>query len=202
MTLSLLLLAPTAVAWQHPGFVSVKTVYDGDTILLENGEKVRYLGIDAPEIDHDGGRSGYLAYAARDLNQAAIGGNKVRLVPDREARDRHGRLLAYVFLEDGTMLNALLVRRGLAHVLRKMPNDRYWDLLLGKQREAMREKVGIWGRHEAQTEKEYLGNRHSLLFHRPGCPFGEKTRPEHALRFRTRLEAFWEGYAPCRRCTP
>ena len=89
----------------------VKQVYDGDTLSLSTGEQVRYIGVDAPEIDHQGGKSDFLAHEAKILNAKLLQGKTVRLEFDQERNDHHGRLLAYVFLENGDMVNELLVRK-------------------------------------------------------------------------------------------
>ncbi|MBW2610030.1 MAG: thermonuclease family protein [Deltaproteobacteria bacterium] len=120
----------------HP----VKYVYDGDTILINGGEKVRYLGIDAPELEHSGGDSEFMALTSRDFNHRLVGGKRVRLEFDCEKRDRHGRLLAYVFLENDEMVNELLIKSGLARIMIKPPNLKYLNLLLGYQRRAMSKK--------------------------------------------------------------
>lgn len=99
-------------------FYKVKFVNDADTIVLDSGDRVRYLGIDAPEIDREGGKSEFLAEAARDFNFRLVNGARVSLEYDQERRDRYGRILAYVFLENGDMVNALLIRKraGPCHV--------------------------------------------------------------------------------------
>lgn len=90
-----------------------KAVYDGDTILLKNGMKVRYLGIDAPEMGYETeDPPERMAPEARDLNRLLVGNRRVRLEFDEIREDRYGRALAYVFLEGGEMVNALLVRKG------------------------------------------------------------------------------------------
>lgn len=180
----------------------VRSVYDGDTILLDSGEKVRYLGIDTPEIDHSGGKSQFMAHAARDLNVKLVSKSRVRVEYDRKRWDRHGRLLAYVFLEDGQMVNAILLRKGLAHLMFKNSHFKYFSFLLSCQRQAMKKRIGIWSRNLKKGEKFYLGNRNSYRFHRPHCHFGRNMRKEHAVHFKTRYDAFWEGYSPCRQCMP
>ena len=107
----LLFLALFALAFTQKHTYQVKNVYDGDTILLEGEKRVRYLGIDAPEIGRNGTKSQPLALASRAMNRRIVGNTRVTLELDREKWDRHGRLLAYVFLEGGTMVNALLSLR-------------------------------------------------------------------------------------------
>jgi len=180
----------------------VKFVYDGDTVLLEGGEKVRYLGIDAPEVDYEKGNSEYLAQEAWKRNREMVQGVQVRLENDRETQDRYGRSLAYVFLKNGKMVNERLVCKGLAHVMFKDKNLKYRDLLLDSQRKAMKERQGIWKKKLKGKEKIYLGNSSSLRFHCPDCYFGEKISEKNLVRFKTIRDAFWEGYSPCRRCNP
>ena len=138
VVLATLFLSSTALAYHK-----VVRVYDGDRVLLENGSQVRYLGMDTPEIDHEGGRSDVMAEEAGDVNRKLVEGRHVRPEYDQEKVDSHGRRLAYLFLPNGEMVNAVLVRRGLAHVMSIHPNLKYRDLLLGCQREAMTEMLGF-----------------------------------------------------------
>ena len=177
-------------------------VYDGDTILLDGGEKVRYLGIDTPEIDHKDGKNEFMAQAARDFNTQLVKGARVRMEYDQEKRDRYQRRLAYVFLENGDMVNAILVRKGLAHVMLKSPNVKYKALLLDCQRRAMKERLGIWSKFPVRDERYYLGNKNTYRFHRPSCPFVRKISKSHMVRFQSRFEGFWAGFSPCKRCRP
>ena len=101
----LLLISLVALAFAKKPYYLVKYVYDGDTILIETGQKVRYVGINAPEIDPEGANGEYMAYASRALHSRLVENNRVRLEFDREKRVRHGRLLAYVYLEKGEMVN-------------------------------------------------------------------------------------------------
>ncbi|OQX65426.1 MAG: nuclease (SNase domain-containing protein) [Deltaproteobacteria bacterium] len=195
--------AGLCLALSGNAYYRVRFVYDGDTIELENGEKVRYLGIDAPEVDHEGTGSQFMAHAAWKFNRTLLKGAEVRLERDREKRDHYGRLLAYVFLRNGKMVNVLMVRNGLAHVMFYPSNLRYRRILLESQRAAMKEKRGIWNRNlKEKTGIIYLGNRKTLRFHRPGCPFSANISGKHRVLFETRFAAYWEGYSPCRKCRP
>jgi micrococcal nuclease len=182
--------------------VAVRTVHDGDTVVLSCGEQVRYLGIDAPELGRKGARSDFMAIASRNRNLQLVRNARVRLEFDEERRDRYGRLLAYVFLENGEMINLLLVREGLAFVLAKKPNLKHFPLLLDAQRKALAEKVGIWSRPPEKPEPRYLGNRNSFRFHRPGCPMGRKIARQNLVHFDAWEKAYWEGFSPCGRCKP
>ena len=126
----------------------VVKVVDGDTIHVrvdERVEKVRYIGVNAPEVHHPtrgeepGGRE------ASDANRRLVGGRQVRLELDIQSRDRYGRLLAYVWVGD-TMVNAELVRQGYAQVMTVPPNVRYQRLFLDLQRDARQAGRGLWRR--------------------------------------------------------
>jgi micrococcal nuclease len=138
------LLAGTATAFMFEG--TVVRVVDGDTIqvqLADRVEKIRYIGVNTPEIHHPikgrepGGRQ------AAQVNQGLVGGRRVRLELDVQTRDRHGRLLAYVWIGD-TMVNAELVRLGYAQVMTVPPNVRYQELFVKLQREARDANRGLW----------------------------------------------------------
>ena len=83
-------------------------VVDGDTIVLNNGERVRLIGVDTPETKHPRKPVEYF-------------GKEVRLEYDWQKRDKYGRLLAYVYLMDGTLLNAEIVKQGYGHAFTKFP---------------------------------------------------------------------------------
>jgi micrococcal nuclease len=181
---------------------AVRSVPDGDTIVLQSGERVRYLGIDAPEMDDGQGNCEPFARASKDFNRRLVEGKTVRLTYDKERRDDYGRSLAYVFLQDGRMVNGLMVQEGLAVVMLKRPNTRYRDFLLACQREAMKKRVGLWVRIPEGEEALFEGNSRSFRFHREACASLARVPKGKRIRFRSRYEAFWGGYSPCKRCRP
>ncbi|MFH1791814.1 MAG: thermonuclease family protein [Candidatus Omnitrophota bacterium] len=123
----------------------VKRVIDGDTILLNTGERVRYIGINTPEIHHPTKGVERLGHEAADFNQRLVGGKWVRLEFDIEPRDRYGRLLAYVYAGD-VFVNAELVREGYAEVYTFPPNVKHADLFLDLQRAARSGRKGLWNK--------------------------------------------------------
>jgi micrococcal nuclease len=181
------------------GFVLVKKVVDGDTIVLSDGRRVRYIGINAPELATQRGPAERLGPEARDFNRKLVVREKIRLEFDRERHDQYGRILAYVFLPDDTFVNAELVKSGNAYCVFRRPNTKYDDLLLQLQREAMEKKVGIWEDY-LNEEGPFLGNRHSRRFHQTTCPFGGKTAAKNRITFKTSYDAYLSGYSPCKRC--
>jgi micrococcal nuclease len=131
-------------------YATVVSVVDADTIWVElNGEqeKVRYIGIDAPETRHPIKGVEEYGHEAKSANRKLVEGKTVRLEFDVGRRDKYGRLLAYVYLEDGTFVNAWLVEHGFAQVMTVPPNVKHQDLFLNLQREPRESKRGgLWGR--------------------------------------------------------
>ncbi|UCH19464.1 MAG: thermonuclease family protein [Deltaproteobacteria bacterium] len=189
-----------ALAYAEP-WVKVRWVSDGDTIVLVDGERVRYNGINAPEIAHEDQGTTAEPYgdAAKRFNIKLVKSRKVRLEFDVERRDQYGRLLAYVFLPDGKFVNAELVAGGYAYYLSGTVNKRYGQLLLRVQREAMSARRGLW-RDLIENAEEYIGNRGSKRFHLKTCPFGKKIKIKNRVYFANKWDAFWAGYAPAKRC--
>ena len=140
----LLVLAAAALATPLEG--TVLRVVDGDTITVRLGdrvESVRYIGVNTPEVHHPrrgeepGGRE------ASAVNRELVAGKQVRLELDVQARDRHGRMLAYVWIGD-VMVNAELVRLGYAQVMTIPPNVRHQALFVKLQRDAREARRGLW----------------------------------------------------------
>jgi micrococcal nuclease len=128
--------------------VEVGRVVDGDTIEVQVGgedEDVRYIGIDTPESVKPGAPVECFAHRAAAENERLVGGRRVRLERDAEARDRFGRLLAYVVREaDGVDVNEALVRGGFAVPLTIPPNVRHAARLRAAAAAARREGLGLW----------------------------------------------------------
>ena len=146
---ALLALLPAAVASQgDPATVQVVRVIDGDTIqvccVFGDRVKVRYIGVDTPETHHPMRGVEPYGMEAAEANRKLVDGKTVRLEFDVQQLDRYGRTLAYVYLEDGTFVNAWLVENGYAMVMTVPPNVRYQELFLNLQREAREAGRGLW----------------------------------------------------------
>ena len=137
--------------------ILVKRVVDGDTLLLENGERVRLIGIDTPEM-HE---SNKLYRDSRKTNQdvktiIALGteayhftrnlveSKRVKLEFDVERYDKYHRLLAYAYLSDGTFVNAEIVKEGYASLLTIPPNNKYAEFFRKLYQEARENRRGLW----------------------------------------------------------
>jgi len=123
--------------------VSVRKVIDGDTFVLASGERVRMIGVDTPETKHPRKPVQYFGKEASEFTRQMIEGKAVVLEYDWQRRDRYGRLLAYVYLPDGTFLNAEIIKRGYGFANTRY-RFRYLDKFIGYEGEAMGNGNGLW----------------------------------------------------------
>ena len=138
----ILFLLPLYACSSPPETATVTRVIDGDTITIDTGQRVRYIGIDTPEIYPEREIYGSEAWQA---NRRLVEGKEVRLELDVSETDKYGRLLRYVYVGD-IFVNAELVRQGLAEVKAYPPDTRYQDLLEQLEREARLDGRGIWAK--------------------------------------------------------
>ncbi len=122
----------------------VREVIDGDTFELDTGERVRLIGIDAPEYHPQDRSNEFYGQEASDQTRRKLLGKTVFLETDTEPTDRYGRKLAYVYLADGEFVNEALVREGYAKTAYFAPNGRHYRLLKDTETEAKRLRKGLW----------------------------------------------------------
>jgi len=199
--LALLILCLSFSSYVYGKEYIVNKIIDGDTIQLDSGEVVRYVGIDAPELFSKGKGAEFYAREAARYNKKLVFLKKVRLEFDVEKKDNHNRLLAYVFVKN-TFVNAELVRLGYARVSIKPPNLKYKDMLLKLQQKAMEEEKGLWQENKRNTETHYIGNKRSYILHKPSCSLVHKISDNNRIIFRNRIDAIKIGYSPCKICKP
>jgi len=129
----------------NQGYVRVIKVHDGDTVSVvfkKKKEKVRLIGIDAPELM----QRPWGSKAKKRLNELLnAAGWRVILEFDVEKTDKYGRLLGYLITAEGSILNVRMVRDGYAVLLTIPPNIKYVDTLREAQNEARQHRRGIWG---------------------------------------------------------
>ena len=138
-------------------YYNVIKVYDGDTIKLSDGRKVRFIGIDTPELHlsqklyRDAQRTGedvktiqIMGKEAKDFTENLLLGKQVRLEFDARTEDKYGRLLAYVYTSDGQMANAKIIEEGYASLMTIPPNIRYAEDFKKLYVQAKEAKKGLW----------------------------------------------------------
>jgi endonuclease YncB( thermonuclease family) len=134
-----------AALWPIAEDFRVEYVYDGDTVKLADGRRVRLLNLNAPEVETKVKRGEPGGEQAKEALKALVQNRQVRLEFDVERQDKYGRTLAYLFTADGIHVNVELVRQGLAWANLHPPNLKYAEAILAAQREAESVKRGIWG---------------------------------------------------------
>ncbi len=178
----------------------VRKIIDGNTIQLESGEIVKYIGVTAPDMNKKEGPEFY-AKQAVGYNKKLVFMKKIRLEFDARRKDQAGNMLAYVFVKK-TFVNADLIRNGYARADVAPPNLRYRDILLDAERKAEAEDRGIWAEKKQDSEKHYFGNKRTFTFHRPSCKAVEKIPDKGKIVFHSRSDAIKIGYVPCKICKP
>ncbi len=125
-------------------------IVDGDTFVcrFQDGKevKIKLIGVNIPETHHPKKGEEYYGKEAEEFTKNILSGKRVKLELDVQPLDRYGRLLAYVYFEDGTFFNALLIQEGYAQAMTIPPNVRYQDVFLKLQREAREKNKGLRGR--------------------------------------------------------
>lgn len=122
---------------------SIKKVQGGDSLTLENGQRVRLLGLNAPEVSSRYGEAEPLGNAARDWLDNSVSAGQVELEYDQQKQDHYQRQLAYLWLADETLLNEQILRQGLASLTLRPPNLKYADRFIAAQQHAIERQVGI-----------------------------------------------------------
>jgi len=118
-------------------------VIDGNTIALNNGETVRLIGVDTPETKHPRKPVEYYGKEASAFTKKMVEGKQVKLEYDWQSKDKYGRTLAYVYLTDGTFLNAEIIKQGYGHAYTQFP-FKYLEQFRQYEREAKEGTRGLW----------------------------------------------------------
>jgi len=167
----------------------VTRVVDGDTIEIEGGEKVRYLGIDTPETVDPRKPVQCFGVEASKKNKELVEGKTVRLEKDITDRDRYSRLLRYVWVDD-IFVNLELVKQGFASSYAYPPDIKYQEEFLEAEKEAREAERGLWKAcpiPSPTTEiqetpindcdiKGNISTSGEKIYHLPGCGSYAKTQ--------------------------
>ena|SRR3989344_4593299 len=138
-------------ASQSAQLVKAVRVIDGDTIKLETGETVRYIGIDTPETKHPQKKLQCFGKEAMQKNKELVEGKLIKLEKDISETDRYSRLLRYVYLPtdaspSGIFINEYLVREGFAHTSTFPPDVKYSDHFINLEYQAREKNFGLWNK--------------------------------------------------------
>ncbi|PIP24475.1 MAG: nuclease [Candidatus Moranbacteria bacterium CG_4_9_14_3_um_filter_40_7] len=205
------------------GEYKVSRVIDGDTIEIEGGERVRYIGIDTPETVDPRKPVQCFGVEASNKNKEMVVGKTVRLEKDTTDRDKYKRLLRYVYVGD-TFINLEMVKQGFAYSYSYPPDIKFQKEILAAQQEAEKNKNGLWnacpldaGRSATVSKEETIKNETSgacdikgnistsneKIYHLPGCGSYAKTTIDESRgekMFCTEAEAQAAGWRKALNC--
>lgn len=197
--------------------------HDGDTIWVSiDGvdEKIRFVGINTPELAKDGKPAEFMAKEAKDFTEKSLENKEVYLEKDVSDRDKYDRLLRYIWLEkpvtnpslkdiETKTLNGLLVKEGYAYANYYKPDVKYHDFLKKLENTAKANNKGIWSDGKAdkdfvekneKIDESYLikGNKNSKVYHLPEWPSYYTVKDKNAVYFENEKEAKDAGFRPAR----
>lgn len=181
---------------------TVTAVIDGDTVILENGRRVRIAFIDTPELEYKKRKQQYFSIRAKKFISDTVLEQDVTL-QQITAKDRYKRLVAILTLRDGRDVGALLVQKGMAFVYPHGVKHRLYIDELGKmQKKAMDARVGMWNKVITYFENagSVVGNKRSKRFFALDCKFAKDIATKNKVHFISAVDAFYNGYAPARIC--
>ena len=203
------------------GAIKVVRVVDGDTIEIEGGERVRYIGIDTPETVDPRKPVQCFGVEASNKNKELVEGKMVRLERDTTDRDKYNRLLRYVWVGD-IFVNLELVKQGFAYSYSYPPDIKYQDQFIKAQQGAREAKQGLWSACPPTLEqatpasaispapngdfcliKGNISSSGEKIYHLPGCGSYSKTKIDEARGekwFCSELEAQSTGWRKALNC--
>jgi micrococcal nuclease len=202
---------------------TVERIVDGDTIVLDGGEKVRLIGVDTPETVDPRKSVEYFGKEASEFTKRSAEGKRVRLEYDWQRTDKYGRTLAYVYLESGAFLNAEIIKQGYGHAYTQFP-FKYMEEFRGYEKQARESACGLWAENPAApvtaeagattaqavpaalkvdpapversvTETVYV-TRTGVKYHRASCRYLARSQIPMALADAA------ARYSPCSVCRP
>jgi micrococcal nuclease len=205
---------------------TVVKVIDGDTIevLLDGkNERIRLIGVDAPELEHDNRQSQHFGQESKSFVTRQLKNKKVSLFRDNlcSDRDKHNRLLRYVYADE-KLFNARIIATGYAYAFCAFPFERK-DQFLQLEAMARENNRGMWGNQksdqtpgqgkfkvgpgnesgkgsEVKDDLMFVASRRSRVFHYVDCPAVQDIAPRNLVYFRTSQHARESGRRPCKIC--
>ena len=192
----LALLLTSQVTWR-----TCIRVIDGDTVLLDGNETVRLIGVDTPETKDPRKPVQYFGQEAYEFTKSLAEGKRVKLEFDQDRVDKYGRTLAYVYLEEGTFVNAEIIKQGYGFAYTQFP-FKYLEQFRQYEREARENERGLWGQKDkdkpkADTENIVYITRTGKKYHSENCRYLSQSKIPISLK-----EALEKGYTPCSVCGP
>ena len=195
------------------GVYKVRSVVDGDTIVLENGLHLRYNGMDAPEAGRwIRDRSPY-SHEATERNIGLVEGKRIRLKLASDPIDMHGRIVANIFVlpDDPSQaeieVRVPMIKEGFAKAMGLGVNHTEYQRLKALQDEAKANRAGMWGASDdletqraEQAPKPFCASSTSKIYHRTECSTAKRISAANLHEYATAADAEAVGLKPCARC--
>jgi len=180
----------------------VTRVVDGDTVLLDSGEKVRFLAINTPE------KWEYYYVEATQALRDLIENKTVVLVRDVSDKDKYGRILRYVYLEDDTFVNAVMVDGGYAKAYHYPPDTLHYDQMLNLETQAKAEGIGIWNVTASSgsdagkypEDCKYVSSKSGAVYYSVECKYANRILVKNRVCFENSEQAVEAGYRLTAKC--
>jgi micrococcal nuclease len=179
----------------------VTKIIDGDTVVLDSGDTLKYLGISAPRLKKNEGGPEFFSREAARQNKSFVLMKKVHLEFEGPKKDAEGRLLAYVFVKK-TFVNGEMVKLGCAKAASPSFNGKYRTIIAEYEKRASDKSLGLWQENKVKVDPYYVGNKRTYVFHKPSCPIAGKIPEKSRIIFRTRTDPISVGFVPCKTCKP
>lgn len=177
-------------------FIVVRVI-DGDTVELKGGDRLRLLSVDTPEKGEP-----FYEEAKKLLSSKSLG-EIARIDFANKRRDKYGRLLGYLYIND-ELINKTIIANGLGYLYlfkdTETKNSAVKEMLEA-QRAAIVARVGIWSL-QRYAEDYYINKSGSFRLHRPSCRSAGKLKEGKYQKFATREDGLMIGLSPCRNCKP
>ncbi len=180
----------------------VAEVLTGDTVRLEGGKTLRYIGVQSPPLQSRIPLVRTYGENALAFNRSLVEGKTLDLEWDSRLRDERNNLLAYAYLEDGRFANREVLKAGHGRAVLTAPNLRHAADLRRAELEARRDRAGLW-KEEPQNpylKDEYIGDRTTKTYYLPNSPELERIPQSYLVTFRSRIEARAAGFRACPSC--
>ena len=196
--------APYALALEKQKAV-VKEVLSGDSVRLEGGKVLKYIGVRSPALQSAIPLVRTYGENALAFNQALVLGKTVQIEWDSQIRDNLGNLVGYVYLEDGTFVNLEVLKAGHGKSKIVPPNAKYADAFQQAEFSAARDKKGLW-QEEPQNpylkrnDIQFVGEKNTKIYYLPNSPELDHIAQGNLVEFRSRIEAKAAGYRACSTC--
>lgn len=174
----------------------VKKIYNGKSIKLSDGKKITYIGLSAPD------KKGKPFYTmCKEANKSLVDKKRVAILTDLSEKGDDGKVSGYVYAGE-VFVNAELIKNGYA-LVRILPlNDHYKEYFLSLQKEARKNRRGLWAFEDMSNEPYYVGSKSKKVFHRPKCFHVENIDFDDRIIFRTKDEALNKRFVQDWRCCP